>query len=457
MAIESAFQVRIGIYRIDSGILALRSEIWGRLAPHLDAIVDDHCANVIASAPYYKERIEKARAAHAQRIKSYTERLLNNPLDEQWVQDAYERAALESEAGFDARSRGAISASILTNLTDLILSRPRINRRKDIRIVDAATRIFMLDAANAVACHNSLQVEQARSRTDELGLAIQEFSHAVEGVRRSAESAVEALGTTLNQLDQLTTATSDQTNFATQAAEDTASKIGAIAHAADKINTAIENMHAQTAASVQNAQEAVSHSKLTDASIRSLSEAVEKISSVVALISNIAAQTNLLALNATIEAARAGEAGKGFAVVAAEVKTLAVQTAKATTDVGHQINLIQQAMWRSVAEIALTDESIVKISRGSDSVAAAVLMQVAAMNEIAKNANGAAANATVVTGTLRAAQDTARRTDEATKMLLSFSTDLSRRSREIGDAMDNLFRAATQSQALKEFANLATR
>ena len=61
------------------------------------------------------------------------------------------------------------------------------------------------------------------------------------------------------------------------------------------------------------------------------------------LISDIADQTNLLALNATIEAARAGEAGKGFAVVASEVKELAGQTAKATGEIGQQIDAIRSA------------------------------------------------------------------------------------------------------------------
>jgi methyl-accepting chemotaxis protein len=59
-------------------------------------------------------------------------------------------------------------------------------------------------------------------------------------------------------------------------------------------------------------------------------KAAQEIGDVVKWIRSIAGRTNLLALNATIEAARAGESGKGFAAVATEVKSLGVQTAKAT-------------------------------------------------------------------------------------------------------------------------------
>src|SRR5262249_40528419 len=81
----------------------------------------------------------------------------------------------------------------------------------------------------------------------------------------------------------------------------------------------------QTARGQTMARAAATDADRTQASIRSLNEAAERIGSVVEVISQIAGQTNLLALNATIEAPRAGEAGKGFAVVAAEAQHLAIR------------------------------------------------------------------------------------------------------------------------------------
>jgi methyl-accepting chemotaxis protein PixJ len=80
----------------------------------------------------------------------------------------------------------------------------------------------------------------------------------------------------------------------------------------------------------------------TSKRLKRLSESSQKVSKVVSLIRNFTSQTQLLALNAAIEATRAGQYGRGFVVVADEVRSLARQSAEATTEIEQLVQEIQE-------------------------------------------------------------------------------------------------------------------
>ncbi len=83
---------------------------------------------------------------------------------------------------------------------------------------------------------------------------------------------------------------------------------------------------------------------------------LNSISSMTKAISDISEQTNLLSLNASIEAARAGNAGKGFGVVADEIKKLAEQSSKTSTEINNSVELIHKKVNDSIGQIKLCIE-----------------------------------------------------------------------------------------------------
>ena len=453
MSLPPAFEVRLAIYGVTPDMDRERREIWTLLDPEFDVIMQQHLARVIEYAPAYADNFRKHRAAFLEAYRTYTTRLFLNPFDGQWVADAEARAKFEVDHQIDMRSRGIISRSILSGAAAVIGRRYRFSGRKVARLGDVALRVLLLDTANAIACHTNLAASEAKAKSDQMVNSVREFGQAVTDVRTAITVAVKSLEETSHRLTSFADAAATQARTASAVANDTASSVEGTATATNELLTSIAEIRWRATKSAEMAHHSFSHAETTTATIRSLSQAVDKIGSVVGLISDIAAQTNLLALNATIEAARAGEAGRGFSVVASEVKSLATQTAKATGEIGQQIALIQEATRRAVDGIEGTGQTIASIAGIAEEVASSVDRQAAATDGIAETASRAATNAKTVAEALKSLADAVRRTQTDAATVLDLSRSLSGRTTDLETGMNTLFSAADHAAA-KDFVVL---
>jgi methyl-accepting chemotaxis protein len=450
MSLPQEFRTRLKFFGIDAEVDAARAEVWAVLAPILEAAADELTAETRRIAPQYADRLGGHRS---DAMVTSTTRLFCRPFDAQWVTDCREQVQAEIASGLDFRSRGVVNRFLLSHLLKELGRRYRFSGRKAARLADVAARVLMFDVTNAMVFHYRAESLTDKARGDALSGAVNEFGQTMSELRDGLISVVESLGGSSRQLAALAERASVDTGAATGAASGTLENFARTAAATEEISASIDEIRTQATRSAGMAHQAVSQANRSNEAIRSLSEAVDKIGSVVGLIANIAAQTNLLALNATIEAARAGEAGKGFAVAAAEVKSLATQTAKATEEIGHQIAMIQEATRRSVEEIAGAGTTISDVARIAERVAASVDAQASVTGEIAKSASAASANAATVSNALTAVDDAIRHTQEAARTVLEFSHGLSSSTRELDAAVDKLFKA-TADRAEKQLAEL---
>ena len=455
MTIPAAFEVRLAAYGLTDPMDRDRCEIWTLLDPEFDRVMEDHIARVIEYAPTYADNFRKNRSSFLKAYRTYATKLFLEPFDEQWVANAEARAKFEVEHKVDMRSRGVISRSILSAACRIIAKRYRFSARGSAHLCDVAMRVLLLDTANAVSCHANLEVQEAKARSDAIAGAVRNFGGSIDEVRATIADATKRLEETSQRLNTYTGATAMQIQAASVAADDTSIGIEATVSATTRLLASVADIRRQTVESAKMAHDSVTHAKSTNTTIRSLSEAVDKIGSVVGLISDIAEQTNLLALNATIEAARAGEAGRGFSVVASEVKSLATQTAKATDEIGHQIALIQETTRRAVNDIDETGKTIADIAKLAETVASSVDQQASSTDVIVESANGVAANAKTATEALNTAMDAMRRSQEDAAGVLKLSSNLTIGTSDLESNMNILFTAASQhGEGIKEFVAL---
>jgi len=208
----------------------------------------------------------------------------------------------------------------------------------------------------ADAYNNTLQslrglVKQVQTASRQVAQTSQDSESAITGLTNQAQQQFQALGQALAQIQMMVNATEGVEMSAQQ-----------VEMAAQQANHTVREGDAamnRTVEGIMDIRETVAE---TSKRIKRLSESSQKVSRVVNLISNFTTQTQLLALNAAIEATRAGEYGRGFVVVADEVRSLARQSAEATSEIEQLVQEIQQG----TAEVSTVMETgIQQVAQGT--------------------------------------------------------------------------------------------
>lgn len=265
------------------------------------------------------------------------------------------------------------------------------------------------------------RADTLRAHTDRFWNMIGEIVQNVTTSSGELEAAAAVLTTTADSTQQLS-------GMVAAASTQTSANVENVATASEELSTTVEEIGRQVSEGHTVAQTAVEQATKTNASMDALALSANRIGDVIELINEIASQTNLLALNATIEAARAGEAGKGFAVVAQEVKALASQTAKATSEITEQIADMQNATTASANALGEITETIRRMSEVSNAISLAVEQQGAATSEISRNVREAAAGTTEVSTNIHDVSKATTDTGSASEQVLASAKSLATQS-----------------------------
>jgi len=317
-----------------------------------------------------------------------------------------------------------IAAGDLTYRVSIDTADPLVKLKTDYNVAIDSIRIVLSELMDAMIKLDATINDTIKST--------EEIAKATESVAISSQKATDNSKMQITNVEKISTDISDisasieeiaSTSHDVMTHADKASKEGALAAEIGKVATT----------KMQNVEK-ISKQSVDD--ITALNEQMRAISKIVNLITDIANQTNLLALNAAIEAARAGEHGRGFAVVAGEVKNLAGESKKASSQIE---NLIKSIQAKSDQTSISMKNSFEEIKTGIDSVNKTV----ESLNRIVSEANIVSLGINEIT---KATEDQA----QATNTLMTNIESVTNLTRDNQQRMEDMAALAEETSASTE-------
>ncbi len=314
-------------------------------------------------------------------------------------------------------------------------------------LTEGTARVSDGDLSRKVRLRKGLFSDETEDLANSLNLVVDSLRNLVGQIRTSSvnvnESSLSLATTTeemtatahevagsIEQISQGAETQAEMVERASKVIREMAEQIELVAASAGNLSLSAEETtlsarqgEGMTVTALENLKQVLSQIEENGILIMSFNEQVQKIGTIIDVITSIAQKTNLLALNATIEAARAGEYGHGFAVVAEEVSKLADSTSLSAGEITRLIEgtreqslKVQQSMAESVKAIDAGRQAV-DITGSAfktiiDKAEAAQVKSVSIRDLTEKQSLGAQAIVNAIEEIARVAEDNAAATEE---------------------------------------------